>query len=142
MEEESKTESNNGWQNIGICYAMASEKIKPKYRDTYLQIIKYSFGYCQSKTNRYTLEEWSKKTNISKSTLIRHIKWLEDNEYIKIITYSDYTKGGGSKPNQYAPIFPYKIDKKYGHIKIDKEQDKKQDVKTKQLTNKELQNAW
>jgi len=113
--------SNNGWQNIGICYIMASEKIEPKYRDTYLQIIKYSFGYCQSKTNKYTLEEWNKKTNISKSTLIRHIRWLEENKYIKVITYKSYIKGGGSKPNVYAPTFPYKINKKYGHIKINKE---------------------
>jgi len=118
--------SNNGWQNVGICYDMASNEINSKYRDTYLQIVKYSFGYCQSNTNRYTLEEWSKKTNISKSTLIRHIKWLIKNNFIKVITHKGFIKGGGSKPYAYEPIFPYKIDKKYGHIYL--KNDKKEDV--------------
>ena len=81
-----------------------------------MAIISKSFGYGQSKTNRYTMKEWSKKAKVSKDKFFRSIHWLSDNNFIKILSYSGYIVDGGSKPFAYAPTFPHKIDKKYGHI--------------------------
>jgi len=121
MHINENSQSNNGWQNIGICHKFAIDKIKTNYIAIYLRIVEYSFGYCQTKTNEKTIKWWCKNLSISDKTFSKAIRWLEENKYIKVITYKSYIKGGGSKPNIYAPAFPYKINKKYGHIKIDKE---------------------
>ena len=117
MEEKQKI-SNNGWQNIGICYQMAFDLIPEKCIRVYMAIISKSFGYSQSKTNRYTMKEWSKKAKVSKDKFFRSIHWLADNNFIKILPFTGYVKDGGSKPFAYAPTFPHKIDKKYGYVKL------------------------
>jgi hypothetical protein len=118
MENQSKQQlANNSWQNQGICRNFAKSKIKRTYRETWLCIVDESFAYGKIKTNRHDLQWWAKATELNIRTLIRHLKWLEDNEFIKKIPHKGYIKEGGSLPYAYSPVFP----KGYGKIFIGKE---------------------
>ena len=130
-QEEETLVSNNGWQNIGICNQLAIDLINFKYRSAYMFLVQISFGYCQSKTNRYTHKKIAKELGCSEKTFYNHIHWLEDNGFIEILSYSGYIVDGGSKPFAYAPKFPHKIDKKYGLINIkdaNKDRDRKKSL--------------
>jgi len=134
-QEDEILSSTNSWQNIGICTQLMRDKIQPKYWNVYLEIVSRSFGYGQSKTNRYIMKEWCKWLKITKPTFIKHIHWLSDNNFIEIIQYQEYVVDGGSKPFAYAPTFPHKIDKKYGLINIkdiQKDRDRKKRKKEAQ----------
>jgi len=132
MEQETETTnkkliSNNGWQNIGICYQLAEDKIPEKYIVIYMAIVKRSFGYTKVKTNRYTVKQWCEWIGIGKDKFIKGVKWLEENGLIKKDikrVYEEDENGkalGGSYANAYIPVFPHKIDNKYAQIKINKD---------------------
>lgn len=105
MKQTQEIISNNGWQNIGIMTQYSYKTIPHKYRDVFLKIVTESFGYKRNKTAHLTQDDWSVSLGISKKTFISHIKWLEENNHIKINTLSSYVQGGGSKPQSYSPCF-------------------------------------
>jgi len=118
--------SENGWQNIGICYDYAIDNIPQKYHSVFLRIVRYSFGYGDMFTNRITVDEFAKIIGISKPTFITHVKYLSDSKHVKINVYSGYIVDGGSKPNSYSPCFP----KGYGKIWLKKKHKKEENDKT------------
>jgi hypothetical protein len=105
-------ESQNNWQNIGICLAFAIDKIEFKYQMTWMVLVRYSFGFGSLSTKRYTTKWWSNEIGISESTFIRHVKWLSKNKFIEVNTHVGFIQDGGSFPNSYSPCFP----KGYGKI--------------------------
>ena len=107
----SENESNNGWQNIGISYIYAMENIEPKYIATFMGIVRLSFGYKQNKTRPIKTDSIAEYTKTSRASVCRSIKWLAENNHIKIITAKGFNVGGGSKPNSYAPAYPRGIGK-------------------------------
>ena len=109
-----KESSVNSWENIGICYIFALDKIEQKYRDSWMAIVRYSFGFGSPSTNRKKHEWWCEVLKISKPTFIKHSKWLEENKFIKIHHHNGFIEGGGSAPYSYSPIFP----KGYGQMKL------------------------
>ena len=114
MENKVEQYSNNGWQNIGICSIFAEDKIQYSKIPLYMHIVRRSFGYCEKITNRMSQSEMSKKLKIDKKTLISHMKYLVENDFIKVIYSNNYVDGGGSESYAYAPCYP----KGYGKIYI------------------------
>jgi hypothetical protein len=98
--------SENGWQNQGICRSFAKKNINIKYREVWLCIVDESFAYGKTKTNRHPMTWWVDKIGISLSALKRQFKWLLDNKFIDKIPHKGYIEGGGSLPYSYAPCFP------------------------------------
>ena len=110
MKEENY--SSNGWQNIGICSIFAEENIQYSKIPLYMHLVRKSFGYCKKITNRTSQLEMSKKLKIDKKTLASHMKYLVENEFVKVIHSNYNPKGGGSESYAYAPTYP----KGYGKI--------------------------
>ena len=120
MNKNTEKYSNNGWQNIGICSIFAEENIQYSKIPLYMHLVRRSFGYCKKVTNRTTQLEMSKKLKIDKKTLASHMKYLVENEFVKVIYSTSYIDGGGSEAYAYAPAYP----KGYGKIYL------KDDMKT------------
>jgi predicted transcriptional regulator len=114
MENSIEQYSNNGWQNIGICSIFAEENIQYSKIPLYMHIVRRSFGYCEKITNRMSQSEMAKKLKIDKKTLSAHMKYLVENEFVKIIESRNYIDNGGSEAFAYAPKYP----SGYGHIKF------------------------
>ena len=114
MDNKIEQYSNNGWQNIGICSIFAEEKIQYSKIPLYMHLVRRSFGYCEKVTNRISQSEMSKKLKIDKKTLISHMKYLVENEFVKVICSKNYVDGGGSESYAYAPYYP----KGFGQIKF------------------------
>ena len=104
--------SNNGWQNIGICSIFAEENIQYSKIPLYMHLVRRSFGYCKKVTNRISQLEMSKRLKIDKKTLASHMKYLVENEFVKVIYSTSYIDGGGSESYAYAPCYP----KGYGKL--------------------------
>lgn len=107
-------QSNNGWQNIGICHTFAVEKVPFKLQSLYMQLVRYSFGYMQGHTPRWTQLEWSVRIGISRPTFTDQIHKLSELNLISINTSHKYIEDGGSEAFSYSPVFP----KGYGKLKF------------------------
>lgn len=106
MNNNTEQYSNNGWQNIGICSIFAEDKIQYSKIPLYMHLVRRSFGYCKTTTNRMSQLEMSKKLNIDKKTLISHMRYLIENKFVEVVHSSDYIDGGGSESYAYSPCFP------------------------------------
>ena len=126
MNNKTEQYSNNGWQNIGICSIFAEERIQYSKIPLYMHLVRRSFGYCERKTNRISQLEMSKKLKIDKKTLIAHMKYLIENEFVEVVHSKDYVDGGGSESYAYAPCYPTG----FGAIKF-KDEDNKSGSKVK-----------
>lgn len=128
--EQKEIQSNNGWQNIGICVKYArSKNIPDKLFSSYIMIVEESFGYCNHVTKRISFTEWAKKLNVARTTVIRNFKELEELGLIKKFNPNKYLKEGGSEAFCYAPDYP----KKTGHIKLKDDKQEQESDKTKQI---------
>ena len=106
MNNNTEKYSNNGWQNIGICSIFAEENIQYSKIPLYMHLVRRSFGHCKKVTNRISQLEMSKRLKIDKKTLASHMKYLVENEFVKVIYSKDYIDGGGSEAYAYAPRYP------------------------------------
>lgn len=116
---------SNGWQNIGIMYLYALDNIPAIYRDTFMAIVRNSFGYRKKDTSYKPQEFLSKKIGIPRSKFQRHMTYLIDNHHIKVIRKHEYVDGGGKNPYSYQPVYPDKgfISLKNGNkVKVDNAQ--------------------
>ena len=115
MDNKTEKYSNNGWQNIGICSIFAEENIQYSKIPLYMHLVRRSFGYCKKVTNRTSQLEMSKRLKIDKKTLASHMKYLVENEFVKVIYSTSYIDGGGSESYAYAPAYP----KGYGKLNFE-----------------------
>ena len=133
MNNNTEKYSNNGWQNIGICSIFAEENIQYSKIPLYMHLVRRSFGYCKKTTNRISQLEMSKKLKIDKKTLASHMKYLVENEFVKVIYSTSYVDGWGSEAYAYAPAYP----KGYGKIFIDDEDNKNKTKESSEPDDKE-----
>jgi len=117
----------HGWSNNGIALNFAEENIKHKYIALYLFFVRRSFGYCKAFTSRISTKEISKVTKLSEPTVITYIKYLVENDFIKINKSTKYIENGGSEAYSYSPCYP----KGYGKIYIKEESNKENKNKKK-----------
>ena len=110
--QEKNIISNNGWQNQGICINFALDNLDPKYQTLFNVIVKLSFGYKEEKTKRVTIDELALLSKLGRRTVIRHIAYLIENNFVEAIHSKHNPKGGGSEAYAYAPVYP----KGYGKI--------------------------
>ena len=106
-------QSNNGWQNIGICKKFARKHIPAKLRTVWMELVEDSFGYCEKKTKQMTQSQMAKEYGFTEKTLREQIKKLEELGLVNIIHSRHNPKGGGSEAYAYAPTYP----KGYGELK-------------------------
>lgn len=115
--EQRELQSNNGWQNIGICVKFARENIDNILFSTYIFLVEESFGYCKHTTKRISLTEISKKLKVSRNKVIRNIDELIKLNFVTRYDSNKYLVNGGSEAFCYAPILP----KGYGFINTSKD---------------------
>ena len=115
MDNKTEKYSNNGWQNIGICSIFAEENIQYSKIPLYMHLVRRSFGYSKKVTNRISQSEMAKRLKIDKKTLASHMKYLVENEFVKVIHSNYNPKGGGSESYAYAPCYP----KGYGKLNFE-----------------------
>ena len=120
MNSNTEKYSNNGWQNIGICSIFAEENIQYSKIPLYMHLVRRSFGYCKKVTNRTSQLEMSKRLKIDKKTLASHMKYLVENEFVKVIHSNYNPKGGGSESYAYSPCYP----KGYGKLNFEDDMQK------------------
>ena len=120
MNSNTEKYSNNGWQNIGICSIFAEENIQYSKIPLYMHLVRRSFGYSKKVTNRISQLEMSKKLKIDKKTLASHMKYLVENEFVKVIHSKYNPKGGGSESYAYSPCYP----KGYGKLNFEDDMQK------------------
>ena len=116
-----KSQSNNGWQNIGICKKFARKNVPAKLRTVWMELAEDSFGYCKTKTKQKTQSQMAKEYGFTEKTLREQIKKLEELKLVSVIHSRHNPKGGGSEAYAYAPEYP----KGYGKIFIDDDDNKK-----------------
>ena len=112
--DKDKIEANKGWSNEGIAMNFAEENMPIKYLGIYFFFVKRSFGYCKSYTPKISTKEISKITKLSEPTVISYIKYLVDNNFLKVNKSKKYIENGGSEAYSYSPEYP----KGYGKIYI------------------------
>ena len=104
---ETELSPQTAWQNEGICYRYAEDKLNDcVLRSIYMAIVRRSFGYGKLYTNRISQEDLAKASAITSRTLRDKLKILESMKMIKIIPPDTYIKGGGSTSCAYAPDYP------------------------------------
>ena len=133
MDNKIEQYSNNGWQNIGICSIFAEENIQYSKIPLYMHLVRRSFGYCKKVTNRISQLEMSKRLKIDKKTLSSHMKYLVENEFVKVIYSTSYVDGGGSESYAYAPCYP----RNYGQLKWKDDSEPEVNSKLKEIRKKE-----
>ena len=102
------------WQNEGICSRYAEDKLNDcALRSIYMAIVRRSFGYGKTVTNRISQEELAKASAITSRTLRDKIKILEEMKMVTVIPPDTMIKGGGSTSCAYAPDFPRGYGKLY-----------------------------
>ena len=106
--------ANTSWANEAIAMHFAEDNIDHKYLGLFYFFVKRSFGYSKKYTNRITTKEISKITRLSEPTVISYIKYLSENNFIKVNKSNKFIEGGGSEANSYSPCYP----KGYGKIKF------------------------
>ena len=129
---ETEISPQTAWQNEGICYRYAEDKLNDcVLRSIYMAIVRRSFGYGKKYTNRISQEELAKASAITSRTLRDKLKILEEMKMVVVIPPDTYIKGGGSASCAYAPDFP----KGYGKIYI--KDDNKNSKESSEPDNKE-----
>ena len=113
--------ANTSWANEAIAMHFAEENIEYKYLGLFYFFVRRSFGYSKRYTNRITTKEISRLTKLSEPTVISYIKYLSENNFIKINKSNKFIKDGGSEAHSYSPCYP----KGYGKIKFIEEDDNK-----------------
>ena len=113
--QEKNIISNNGWQNQGICINFALDNLDPKYQTLFNVIVKLSFGYKEVKTRRVTIDDLALLSKLGRRTVIRHIAYLIENNFVEAIHSKHNPKGGGSEAYAYAPTYP----KGYGKLNFE-----------------------
>ena len=104
---ETEISPQTAWQNEGICYRYAEDKLNDcVLRSIYMAIVRRSFGYGKKSTNRISQEELAKASAITSRTLRDKLKILEEMKMVVVIPPDTYIKGGGSASCAYAPDFP------------------------------------
>lgn len=104
---ETEISPQTAWQNEGICYHYAEDKLNDcVLRSIYMAIVRRSFGYGKKVTNRISQEELAKASAITSRTLRDKIKILEEMKMVTVIPPDTMIKGGGSTSCAYAPDFP------------------------------------
>ena len=122
---ETEISPQTAWQNEGICYRYAEDKLNDcVLRSIYMAIVRRSFGYGKKVTNRISQEELAKASAITSRTLRDKIKILEEMKMVTVIPPDTMIKGGGSESYAYAPKYPT------GYGKIYFEDDIKKSDKT------------
>lgn len=106
--------ANTSWANESIAMRFAEDNIDHKYLGLFYFFVRRSFGYSKKYTNRITTKEISKLTKLSEPTVISYIKYLSENNFIKVNKSTKFIDGGGSEANSYSPCYP----KGYGKIKF------------------------
>ena len=111
---ETEISPQTSWQNEGICYRYAEDKLNDcALRSIYMAIVRRSFGYGKKYTDRISQEELAKASAITSRTLRDKIKILEEMKMVKVIPPDTMIKGGGSTSCAYAPDFPRGYGKLY-----------------------------
>ena len=111
---ETEISPQTAWQNEGICYRYAEDKLNDcVLRSIYMAIVRRSFGYGKKVTNRISQEELAKASAITSRTLRDKIKILEEMKMVIVIPPDTKIKGGGSTSCAYAPDFPRGYGKLY-----------------------------
>ena len=129
---ETEISPQTAWQNEGICYRYAEDKLNDcVLRSIYMAIVRRSFGYGKKYTNRISQEELAKASAITSRTLRDKLKILEEMKMVVVIPPDTYIKGGGSASCAYAPDFP----RGYGKIYI--KDDNKNSKESSEPDNKE-----
>ena len=104
---ETEISPQTAWQNEGICYRYAEDKLNDcVLRSIYMAIVRRSFGYGKLYTDRISQEDLAKASAITSRTLRDKLKILEEMKMIKIIQPNTMIKGGGSTSCAYAPDYP------------------------------------
>ena len=106
--------ANTSWANEAIAMHFAEDNIDHKYLGLFYFFVRRSFGYSKKYTNRITTKEISKLTKLSEPTVISYIRYLSENNFIKVNKSTKFMDGGGSEANSYSPCYP----KGYGKIKF------------------------
>ena len=123
---ETEISPQTAWQNEGICYRYAEDKLNDcVLRSIYMAIVRRSFGYGKKYTDRISQEELAKASAITSRTLRDKLKILEEMKMVIIIPPDTYIKGGGSASCAYAPDFP----RGFGEVKF-KDNSKQESSKT------------
>ena len=128
-----KSQSNNGWQNIGICKKFARKNVPAKLRTVWMELAEDSFGYCKTKTKQKTQSQMAKEYGFTEKTLREQIKKLEELKLVSVIHSRHNPKGGGSEAYAYAPTYP----KGYGKIFIDDDDNKNKNKESSEPDDKE-----
>ena len=111
---ETEISPQTAWQNEGICYRYAEDKLNDcVLRSIYMAIVRRSFGYGKKYTDRISQEELAKASAITSRTLRDKIKILEEMKMVTVIPPDTMIKGGGSTSCAYAPDFPRGYGKVY-----------------------------
>ena len=111
---ETEISPQTAWQNEGICYRYAEDKLNDcVLRSIYMAIVRRSFGYGKKYTDRISQEELAKASAITSRTLRDKIKILEEMKMVIVIPPDTMIKGGGSASCAYAPDFPRGYGKLY-----------------------------
>ena len=106
--------ANTSWANEAIAMHFAEDNIDHKYLGLFYFFVRRSFGYSKKYTNRITTKEISKLTKLSEPTVISYIRYLSENNFIKVNKSTKFMDGGGSEANSYSPCYP----KGYGKIRF------------------------
>ena len=131
---ETEISPQTAWQNEGICYRYAEDKLNDcVLRSIYMAIVRRSFGYGKKYTNRISQEELAKASAITSRTLRDKLKILEEMKMVVVIPPDTYIKGGGSASCAYAPDFP----RGYGKIFIDDDDNKNKTKESSEPDDKE-----
>lgn len=118
---ETEISPQTAWQNEGICYHYAEDKLNDcVLRSIYMAIVRRSFGYGKKVTDRISQEELAKASAITSRTLRDKIKILEEMKMVTVIPPDTMIKGGGSTSCAYAPDFPRGYGKIYSKDDIQK----------------------
>ena len=132
---ETEISPQTAWQNEGICYRYAEDKLNDcVLRSIYMAIVRRSFGYGKKVTNRISQEELAKASAITSRTLRDKIKILEEMKMVTVIPPDTMIKGGGSTSCAYAPDFP----RGYGKLYLKDEQKESSNTKSKVPDKKEV----
>lgn len=115
--------ANTSWANEAIAMHFAEDNINHKYLGLFYFFVRRSFGYSKRYTDRITTKEISRTTGLSEPTVISYIKYLSENNFIKVNKSTRFIKDGGSEANSYSPCYP----KGYGKIKFKDDESIKQE---------------